>query len=342
MTDSYSSLLTNLAEPTESINVTPDSQLTTASTASSVTNTTKPIAIETAEFISLESVIHPTPTSHVPPTHLFDVNQFVTDVKIQTENRNKEMAMNTVMINSYAIAHDCIREAFFKIMNYPARSYQSAYVPIKLKSILGNAVHDFIQSHATCFTELETSVKVPSIRTSTRMDGLINDDVVVEIKSCTFKDYTTILNTKRPRNADFLQGVLYKYLLENHLEEAKRQTNVRTAPPKLDKYNIRYLQFIYVANDVLASDANNESEALRDVTAVKKMLNSKYNQFYFINAITIDLASCDITEHYKWIIGKINALNNYINNNKIPPKIDPFVSKNCFFCIYKDVCNQYQ
>lgn len=275
--------------------------------------------------------------------NLFNVDLFVEDVKIKTEQINKEQALNTYNISSYAIAHDCIREAFFRILDYPAKSYQNQYVPIRLKATLGNAIHEFIQSHSSIFTELEASIKVPSIRMSCRIDALIDNNVIIEIKSCNFKDYESILKNKKPRDSDFLQVALYKYLLENHLEEAKKQTNTRTQVPKLDKYNIEYFQFIYVANDILSAESNTLSEALNDVNKVKKLLDSKHNQFYFINTVTLDLKTFDINPYYTWIINKINYLNNYLNNNKIPPLTDPYINnKSCFFCIYKDICKQYK
>lgn len=324
----YDNILSSIDKPT-----TPQPTISNAPTNEEIIN---------GHEINIENVISPVITEHTLPKKLFDINQFVEEVKQKNEQIAKYRNQNTVRINSYSIAHDCIRQVIFQILNYPAASYSGYYLPIRLKSTLGNAVHDFIQSNTSVFTELETSVKVPSIRVSCRMDALINDDVIVEIKSCTFKDFDIILRQKKPRDADFLQVVLYKYLLENHLEEAKQQTSLRTKPPKLDKYNIKYFQFIYVANDVLSSDASNVSEALNDVTKVKKMLNSKYNQFYFISPITIDLSTFDITSHYNWIINKINAINYYLNNNKIPPLDDPFIMNNCFFCIYKDICNQYK
>lgn len=319
---------------------------------SSILNTIQPIPTASSEPIQTKpeiqsiainenEIISPKKENHIPPKKLFDINLFIEDVKTKTHEINKTQIENMISINSYSIAHECIREAFFKIMNYPVKDYSDNYLPIRLKSTLGNAVHDFIQTFSNTFTEIETSVKVPSIRMSCRMDALINNDVIVEIKSCTFKDFEFILRNQRPRDPDFLQVVLYKYLLENHLKECQEQTNIRTQPPKLDKYDINYFQFIYVANDVLASDANTVSEALKDVQNVKKILNSKYNQFYFINTITIDLSLFDITPHYNWIVNKINTLNNYLNNNRIPPKNDPFITQNCYFCIYKDICKKY-
>ena len=291
--------------------------------------------------IDLNSIIPPTIIEDSNSALLFDVNQFVSDLKIKSEQKNFNRAKNSNRITSYSIAHDCIRQVYFQIMNYPAKSYSSLYLPIELKSVLGNSVHDFIQKNSSVFTEIEASIKIPSIRVSCRLDALINNDVIVEIKSCTFKDFENILKNKKPRDADFLQVTLYKYLLENHLEEAKEQTNIRTHPPKLDNYKIRYFQFIYVANDILSSESSNISESLKQVNKIKKLLDSKHNQFYFILPITIDLKNINITPHYTWIINKINKINYYLNNNKIPPKNDPFISNSCFFCIYKQICNQY-
>lgn len=296
---------------------------------------------QSTKTLELSEIINPIVDESSHSSLLFDVNTFITDVKNKSEEKNKHRAQYADRITSYSIAHDCIRQVFFQIKKYPIPSYSSFYLPIELKATLGNAVHEFIQTNSTSFTETEASIKVPSIRVSCRLDALINDDVIVEIKSCTFKDFETILKKKKPRDSDFLQVTLYKYLLENHLEEAKQQTQIRTQPPKLDKYHIKYFQFIYVANDILSSEAENLSESLKTVSSVKKMLNSKYNQFYFISPVTINLSTFDITPHYNWIINKINRINYYLNNNKIPPKNDDFVINNCYFCVYKQICNQY-
>ena len=304
-------------------------------------NSQNVISEQPGKEIDINGVISPIVTENSNTTLLFDVNQFVNDLKIKSDRKNFIRAQNSNRITSYSIAHDCIRQVYFQIMNFPANSYSSLYLPIELKSVLGNSIHDFIQKNSSVFTETEASIKVPSIRVSCRLDALINNDVIVEIKSCTFKDFESILKNKKPRDSDFLQVTLYKYLLENHLEEAKEQKNTRTSPPQLDNYLIRYFQFIYVANDILSSECSNISESLKQVNKVKKLLDSKHNQFYFVLPITIDLKNIDITPHYTWIINKINKINFYLNNNKIPPKNDPFINNSCFFCIYKQICNQY-
>lgn len=277
-----------------------------------------------------------------PPVQLFDISQFISDLSSVSETRNKMAKQNSININSYDIAHNCIREIIFKIQNYPTESYRDVWLPILMRAYLGNAVHDFIQNSYKGFTELECSVKVPSVRASTRLDALINDNVLVEIKSCTYTDYYKIINHQKPRDADFLQTVFYKYLLENHLQEAQSQKNTRSSPPKLKSYNIQYIQLIYAAHDVCSADCNSLSESINVSKKVKKMLNSRRNQFHYITSITLDLSKIDITPYTNYVVGKLNNINDHLNRNVIPPMNNPYInSKGCYFCIYKNICSQY-
>jgi len=138
-----------------------------------------------------------------------------------------------------------------------------------MRASLGNAVHDCIQKNSDQFTEQEKSIKVPSIRCSVRLDCLIGDNILVEIKSCTYTDYKKIIKNQTPRIEDFYQVMMYKYLLEHHLKEAQAQTQLRTPPPELAKYNIDTLQLIYVAHDICASDAESFSQCLKMATELK-------------------------------------------------------------------------
>lgn len=280
------------------------------------------------------------PVQTVPK--LFDINHFISDLSAKSENKNKMAKQHSININSYDVAHNCIREIIFKIQNYPVESYRDTWLPILMRAALGNAVHDFIQSAYTGFTEMECSVKVPSIRASTRMDALINDNVLVEIKSCTYTDYYKIVNQQKPRDADFLQTMYYKYLLENHLEEAQQQKNLRSPAPKLSSYNIEYIQLIYVAHDICSADCKSVSESIEVSKKVKKMLNSRRNQFHYITAITLDLSRIDTDPYMDYITGKLKAINDHLNNNTVPPMNNPYINtKGCYFCIYKNICSQY-
>ena len=270
---------------------------------------------------------------------LFDIQEFIDALAEKSANKNASMRKHSVSINSYDIAHNCIREVVFKILNYPVESFEDVWLPIQMRAALGNAIHDFVQSTYPYFTETEVSIKVPSIRASVRTDGIINDNVLVEIKSCTYDDYRKIINSRRPRDADFFQTVYNKYLLENHLEESKKQTT-RSRPPKLDKYDIRYIQLLYVAHDLTSAECKSMSECIDIAKKTKKLLNSKNNPFHYMNVVTIDLNVIDITPHLNYIIAKLNAINHYLNTNTIPPVNDPFISKNCHFCLYKRICSQ--
>ena len=273
---------------------------------------------------------------------LFDVHDFIDDLSKISADKNQKAKFYSNNINAYDIAHNCIREIIFKIQNQPAENYTDVWSPIMMRATLGNAVHEFIQNNGSVFTEKEVSLKLPSLRVSVRIDCLINNNVVVEIKSCTYNDYNKILRTRKPRDEDFYQAVFYKYLLENHLEEAKKQTGTRTKPPKLDKYKIDYIQLVYVAHDIISSDCKSISDCLASATEVKKMLNSKHNQFHYITPINLNLNVIDVKPYEDYIVGKLNTINQYLSNNILPPMDNPYISKSCYFCIYKKLCSQYR
>jgi len=273
---------------------------------------------------------------------LFDVNDFIADVAKNAHDRNNQIITNSNTISGYDIASNCIRETVYKILNYPVDSYDTVWLPVVFRAALGNAVHEFIQTNSKVFTEAECSLKIPSIRASTRIDNLINNNVLVEIKSCTYSDYSKIINTRTPRTPDFYQAIFYRYLLMKHLEEAQQQPrqSLRSDPPKLSKYNINTIQLIYVAHDLLSADSESVTQAIKTATAIKKLLDSKHNKFYFITALTIDLNVIDVTPYENYVIEKYQTINYYINQNIIPPKDNKFVKSDCFFCMYKKICKR--
>lgn len=274
---------------------------------------------------------------HVPK--LFDVNEFVQEMAMISHNQNKKHHEYQENLNAYDLTMNCSRQIVLKILNYPIESYQDAWLPLKFRAKLGSAVHDFIQDNYSGFTELEASLKVPSIKTSVRLDGLINHDVLIEIKSCTFSDYEKILKTRTPRDSDFYQSIFYRWILHNHLKEAQQQTKTRTPPPKLDSYDIRYIQVIYVAHDLLSSDITSLSEAKALTVKIKKMLQSRFNQFYFITALTLDLNVINPIPYEEYIVGKLNHVLQHLRNKTLPSLKDPYIKNSCFFCPYKKICN---
>lgn len=271
---------------------------------------------------------------------IFNIDDFLNDIAVASHEKNLRYLSQTTNINGYDIGTNCIRQIVFKLLKAPIHSYVDSWLPVIMRAFLGNAVHDFIQDHSKSFTEWECSMKVPSIRTSVRLDNLINDNVLVEIKSCTYSDYDKIIRTKKPRDPDFYQSMFYRYLLQNHLDEIQQQPreNLRTPAPALPKYNIDTIQVIYVAHDLLSSESGSISEALRHAAAVKKLLNSKYNQFYYITAVTIDLNTIDPSPYENYIIEKVQTINYFVESNKIPPMDNKFVKDSCFFCLYKRIC----
>ncbi len=273
----------------------------------------------------------------LPP---FNIELFVEEIWKKSDNKNRLYNRLTQNISGYDIAHNCIANVVFKILQTPVESFASKWLPVLMRGTIGSAIHDFIQNTTDQFTELEPSIKVPSIRFSGRIDALIGHNILAEIKSCTYADYQKIIKNQRPRNEDFYQTMTYKYILENYLNEAKT-ANVkrRTQPPKLDYYKIDTLQFIYVAHDLLASDVEDFGEMLSRIKHIKKILNSKSNTFFFMTTLTINLTDELSKPYIDFIDEKIKRINWYVNNNKLPTKDDPFVNKKCFFCLYDKVCH---
>jgi hypothetical protein len=270
----------------------------------------------------------------------FDLDVFIQELYEKTTNKNKDAVEKQKYMSAYDVASSCIGNIIHKIRNTPIKNYANKWAPITLRSYLGNSVHSFIQDNSKQFTEQEVSLKVPSIRFSGRLDCQINRDVLVEIKSLPYNDYRKIIINKTPRLNDFYQTLTYKYILENYLEEAKNnQEETRTQRPLLDNYNIKHIQYIYVAHDIIASDVESLDEAIEITKHVRKVLNSKSNAFYFMSSLRLDLDNYDLTEHFNYIKNKIQRVNYYLDNNLDIPSNDEFIdSKACFFCLYQHIC----
>ncbi len=271
----------------------------------------------------------------------FDVGLFSREVSNKAEGKNKVYAQLAQNISSYDISDGCIRSVVYKLLGTPVKDFRDRWLPISFRATLGNACHDFIQGTTDQFSEGEVSLKVPSIRFSGRLDNLNGNNVLAEIKSCTYTDYSKIIKTQRPRNADFYQTIAYKYILENHLEEAKNPgVPTRSGVPSLDMYDIDTIQFLYLAHDITASDVEDLGTSLKLVKSVKQQLNSKRNPFYFITSLILDTNCFDVEPYILFVKNKITRINEYLVANKLPPETDEFTNKKkCFFCMYNNVCD---
>ena len=164
----------------------------------------------------------------------FSVSDFQKELKLNSQKNNKYFHNNTDRFNAYDIAHNCIRSVLFRTFKFPLKDYSDSWLPVKLRTDLGNACHTFIQS-SKIFTEQEVYLRVPSLNISTKIDCLINNNVLVEIKSCNYTDYSAIIKNNLPRTKDLYQAVLYKHLLENYLDESASQV---LTPDEIKKYNL--------------------------------------------------------------------------------------------------------
>ena len=276
----------------------------------------------------------------------FSVSDFQKELKLNSQKNNKYFHNNTDRFNAYDIAHNCIRSVLFRTFKFPLKDYSDSWLPVKLRTDLGNACHTFIQS-SKIFTEQEVYLRVPSLNISTKIDCLINNNVLVEIKSCNYTDYSAIIKNNLPRTKDLYQAVLYKHLLENYLDESSSQ--VLTSDeikkynlPKLKKYNIKVLQFIYVCHELISAEANTIEQDIEFSKRLKKFMNSKNNKFWFIKEIQLDLENFNIEKIENHVIDKLKELKMYYDNKKIPDLNNKYVdSKACFFCLFKEVCRQH-
>lgn len=293
--------------------------------------------------IPIEQITNNNSDLNLPKSKLFCIQDFINNIKVKSSEKNQNYIENSETMNAYDVAHQCIRIPYFRIKKYPVQNYENSWLPIEFRARFGNAAHDMLQDYSTTFTETEACLKSPSLRLSVRLDALINDDVVVEIKSCSYADYSKIINSRKPRMHDFQQAVLYKYLLENHLDEIKQQKPSRSGSiPKLDKYNIQHIQMIYICHELLS---NNDESITSDVEYAKQLrrkLDSKNNPFWFITCLTINLNEFDVQPHVDHLKEKMYHLKYALDNDYIPPLNNKFIdSKSCFFCIYKQICSKY-
>lgn len=271
----------------------------------------------------------------------FDLNVFAQEVYDKSHYKNKGHADNAVNMNAYDIAVNCSRQIVYKLLKTPVPSFADKWLPIVFRAQLGKACHDFVQLQSDQFTEAEVSLKIPSIRLSVRLDNLIGYNVLVEIKSCTYSDYQRIIRNQKPRRDDFMQSMVYKHVLENHLAEAKDPTiKVRSNKPALDEYKIDTIQFIYLAHDITASDVEDVSEALMLIAKIKKQLKSKNNPFFFMTSLVVDTNAFDQAPFMDFIKGKIESINSHFEARKLPAADDEYIVKSkCFFCRYYSVCD---
>lgn len=275
----------------------------------------------------------------------FNIKHFADELKIENDLTTRAYLEYSSNVSAYDIANNCILSIVKKLTNHPIENL-SSWLPVLMRSTMGTAIHKFIQDHSSQFTEKELSLKIPSIRFSGRLDAMIGPEILCEIKSCTYDDYKKVVETHKPRIADFYQTITYKYILENFLDEAKLQTlkskenpgGTRTPPPRLDKYNITKLQYIYVANNLISDDLEDIGKCIEVMKNLKKMMNSKSDQFFFITSVVLDTKDFDCSPYIDFVKRKIERIKYYLDSNKLPFE-DEFVdTKKCFFCPYRSNC----
>ena len=314
----------------------------------------------TLEFLESAAEIKTPPTDSIPESHLtdtikktndlstehqyFDIQAFGQELYHISEEKNKKRAERPNQnITGYDIAHNCIQQVLFKLRNTPIENYADSWLPIFMRTEVGSAVHNFIQNNTKQFTETEVNLKVPSIGFYGKIDYMVGSNVLGEIKTCTYEDYKMVLRKQQPREKDFLQAYTYRYMLQNHLDEilsndVKIHYNMGEKP-KLSEYNVDKLQFLYIAHDIISSQAETYAEMLECVKSVKKSLDSRHNPFFFITTIIVDLDDETCKKMDEFVSGKFEDIHYYMKTETNPDDSSRYVNKkNCYFCPYKSVC----
>jgi len=117
--------------------------------------------------------------SNNEPT-VFDLQKFGQELYEKSYLKNKNYFEYASNINAYDVTSGCIRSTIFKLLKVPTKSYADKWLPLAMRSTIGNAIHDFIQLNSKQFTEKEVVLKVPSLHFSGRADGLINNNVFTQ------------------------------------------------------------------------------------------------------------------------------------------------------------------
>jgi len=276
---------------------------------------------------------------------LFSVSEFIKNLSKNSIKNNFMRLIHSNSITAYDISQNCVRQVVYRLLNYPVKSYEDIWLPVKLRQVIGSSIHEFIYQNYS-FDEVEVAVKIDEFNFSGRVDAINSSSVLIEIKSVPYKDYENIITKTAPREKDLKQTLVYKVLLERYLDKIlktknaleKEKTNYNF--PKQTSYKFKYLQFIYVAHDLISADTESIYEELALIKALKRKLNSKQNSYYFMKVVTVDVLKEEekIKKLEKILLDKLLYINECITKMKLPS--EKFVNTSmCFFCPYKHICN---
>jgi len=277
--------------------------------------------------------------------------QIIQYIRQFSETNNLTYNFFSEKITAYDIFENCILQVYYRLSKVPIQQYTDIYLPLIIRNKIGIAVHSILQSIIP-FTEVEVDLFVKSRMFKGKIDAILGNSTLVEIKTVSYNDYRTIIQSKSPRKKDILQLLVYKYFIENYLDEIKQESENLSNPPKQDTYNIKTLQFLYIAYDLTSSDLTLE-ESVKIQQNLKRQLKSKYNSFFFLDVITINLDNDkEVLNFYenkfkKDIEEKIDLILKSIELGIEPDFMDETINKfidtrKCYFCFYKHVCSRYK
>jgi len=226
---------------------------------------------------------------------LFHLKDFIINLKNNSIKQQFDRLVYSSNITAYDIAQSCSRQVLYKLLNYPVKLYESVWLPVLFRAKIGTAIHDFIQENFD-FDEIEVVIKIPEFKFSGRIDAINGNDVLIEIKTVPFTEYKEIIECNFPRNKDLKQTLVYKYLLENHIEKIRPDDNSSSTEhnfPKKSNYKFNYIQFIYIAHDLISAEYNTINESIEITKIIKNKIkndisNHPDHRFYFMYVFALD------------------------------------------------------
>jgi hypothetical protein len=157
----------------------------------------------------------------------------------------------------------CIRKSYYMFKGYK-RNYDGIYSYGNMVMSIGNLIHDILQeSIPSKFNEYSYVLNdVFPLPISGRIDMILNDDVLVEFKSCSSK-------IKKPKPEHMKQGMIYTTIVNKFLKDEL-------------KCDIKTMQLIYIVRSNMDSIVFNAP-----------VTDEIMNQFYhFMRGFTESLVEC--------------------------------------------------
>jgi len=145
----------------------------------------------------------------------------ITIAKLKSEIENKLIAINRHKINDKTHLYpseitDCSKLIWYKLKHEAIdKNYKINYPEVDLLSVIGNAIHKYLQDNCSEFTIKEHSFVLKELLTSGRVDAMgyirngknkIDNTILYEIKTCDSKTFNQL---QKPLDKHLYQVFMY-------------------------------------------------------------------------------------------------------------------------------------